>query len=320
MSLRETVRIRAAGRRARLVLPEGGEPRIVEAAAELQRLGIADITLIGGKDGLRPADDPRLAAVADHLRERRPLDVRDGIHALDLATDPLRFAASLVALGEADGCVAGATLPSADVVRAALWAIGRREGVAAITAAMYHGLADGRVLTFTDIAVLPHPTAAQMAAAALAAAHDRPRLVGDAPIVAFLSYSTHGSAGGPSVEAVREAVDIFRALAPDVVADGELQLDAALVPEVAARKCPTSPVAGGANILVFPSLDAGNIAYKLVERLAGASAAGPLLQGLARPMADLSRGAAPDDIVDVAALVSLQADRTLRQTPTGATI
>jgi phosphate acetyltransferase len=320
VTLRETLRRRAAGRRARLVLPEGGEPRIVEAAAELARLGIAEVILVGGRDGIRPADDPRLAAVADHLRARRPLDVRDGIHALDLATDPLRFAASLVALGEADGCVAGATLPSADVVRAALWAIGRRDGVAAITAAMYHGFPDGRVLTFTDIAVLPQPTPVQLAAAAFAAAGDRPRLVGDAPIVAFLSYSTHGSAGGPAVEAVREAVARFRDLAPDIIADGELQLDAALVPEVAARKCPTSPVAGRANILVFPSLDAGNIAYKLVERLAGASAAGPLLQGLARPMADLSRGAAPDDIVDVAALVSLQADHTLRQSPTGATI
>jgi phosphate acetyltransferase len=291
----------------------------MEAAGELERLGIAEVILIGGTHGIQPADDPRLAAVADHLRERRPHEVRDGIHALDLATDPLRFAASLVALGEADGCVAGATLPSADVVRAALWAIGRREGVAAITAAMYHGLSDGRVLTFTDVAVVPQPTAAQLAAAALAAAADRPRLVGDEPIVAFLSYSTHGSAAGPAVDVVREAVARFRDLAPEVVADGELQLDAALVPDVAARKCPSSPVAGRANILVFPSLDAGNIAYKLVERLAGASAAGPLLQGLARPMADLSRGAAPDDIVDVAALVSLQADRTLRQSPTGAT-
>ena len=320
MSLRETLRTRAAGRRARLVLPEGGDARILEAAAEIERLGIAEVLLIGGSTGIRPADDPRLAAVADHLRERRPHEVRDGIHALDLATDPLRFAASLVALGEVDGCVAGATLPSADVVRAALWAIGRREGVVAMTAAMYHGLHDGRVLTFTDIAVIPQPTPAQLAAAALAAAGDRPRLVGDVPIVAFLSYSTHGSAGGPSVEAVREAVRLFRALAPDVVADGELQLDAAIVPEVAARKCPHSPVAGRANILVFPSLDAGNIAYKLVERLAGASAAGPLLQGLARPMADLSRGAVPDDIVDVAALVSLQADRTEGLSPTGAQI
>lgn len=320
MTLRETLRRRAAGRRARLVLPEGGEPRVVEAAAELVRLGIAEVTLLGGRGGMPPADDPRLAAVAEHLRERRPMAVRDGIHALDLAADPLRFAASLVALGEADGCVAGATVPSADVVRAALWAIGRREGVAAITAAMYHGFADGRVLTFTDIAVLPHPTPEQLAAAALAAAADRPRLVGDVPIVAFLSYSTHGSAGGHAVDAVREAVARFRALAPGIVTDGELQLDAAVVPEVAARKCPTSPVAGRANILVFPSLDAGNIAYKLVERLGGASAAGPLLQGLARPMADLSRGAAPDDIVDVAALVSLQADRTLHQPPTGATI
>lgn len=268
--------------------------------------------MIGGGDGVEPNDDPRLAAVAEHLRSRRPHVVRDGIHAIDLASDPLRFAASLVALGHADGCVAGAVAATADVLRAALWGIGMQPGISAVTAAMYHGLPDGRVLTFTDIAVLPRPTPAELAAAALAAALDRPRLVGDVPVVAFLSYSTHGSAGGPDVEAVREAVALFRAMAPEVVADGELQLDAAIIPEVAARKCATSPVAGRANVLVFPSLDAGNIAYKLTERLAGASAAGPLLQGLARPMSDLSRGADTGDIVDVAAMVALQAETEVR--------
>jgi len=180
---------------------------------------------------------------------------------------------------------------------------------------MYHGLPNGSVLTYTDIAVLPTPTAEQLAAAALAAVRDRRALVGDDPVVAFLSYSTHGSADGAEPGRVRAAAAAFRALAPEVPSDGELQLDAALVPEVAARKCPGSPVAGRANVLVFPSLDAGNIAYKLTERLAGASAAGPLLQGLARPMSDLSRGAAPDDIVDVAAMVALQAGRAEFSTP-----
>src|SRR5690606_15968658 len=233
--------------------------------------------------------------------------VRDGIHALDLAADPLRFGAALVAMGDMDGCVAGAVSPSAAVLRAGLWLIGPRSGIGSISAAMYLGLGDGRVLTYTDVAVVPSPSAEQLAAAAVAAADDRATIVGDQPLVAFLSYATHGSAEGPEIDLVREALALFRELRPDVPADGEMQADSALVPDVALRKYPGSPVAGRANVLVFPSLDAANIAYKLTERLAAATAAGPLLQGLARPMSDLSRGASPDDIVDVAAMVALQA-------------
>ncbi len=309
MTFRESVRARAAGARARIVLPEGDDPRVQSAAATLDALGIADPILLGAGH-IDPAQDARLPEVANWLRHRRPASVRDGIHALDLAADPLRFGAALVGLGLADGCVAGAVAPTADVLRAALWAIGLAEGITAVTSAMYLGLPDGRVLTYTDIAVIPVPTPEQMAAAAMAAAEDRRALVGDDPVVAFLSYSTLGSAAGPEVDRVRAAVEAFRALAPDIPADGELQADAALDASIAARKCPGSPVGGRANVLVFPSLEAGNIAYKLTERLAGASAAGPLLQGLARPMSDLSRGATPDDIVDVAAMVVLQA--TLR--------
>lgn len=306
MSFRDRLRARAAGSGARIVLPEGDDPRIQAAAETLIRLNIAVPILLGGPAPL-PSAHPRLASVAEHLRQRRPAAVRDGVHALDLAADPVRFAASLVALGEADGCVAGATTTTADVVRAALWAIGVRSGLGTVSAAMYHGLRDGRVLTYTDIAVLQSPTAEQLADAAVAAAHDRRALVGDEPIVAFLSYSTKGSAAGPDPDRMQAALARFRVLAPDVVADGELQLDAAIVPEVAGRKCPDSPVGGRANILVFPSLDAANIGYKLTERLAGATAAGPLLQGLDHPMSDLSRGATSDDIVDVAAMVALQA-------------
>lgn len=306
MTFRATLRARAAGRSARIVFPEASNPRVRQAARELQRLGIAEPLLLG-VDGIEPSQHPLFRDVADFLRKRKPRAVKDGRHALVLAADPIRFAAALVALGEVDGCVAGASTTTADVVRAALWAIGPRAGGTSVSSAMYLGLPDGRILTFTDIGVIPTPTPAQLAESALAAATDRRALVGDEPVVAFLSYSTHGSAGGAEVERVRAGVEYFRRLAPDVVADGELQLDAAMVPEVAARKCPGSPVAGRANVLVFPSLDAGNIAYKLTERLAGASAAGPLLQGLARPMSDLSRGAEVDDIVDVAALVTLQA-------------
>jgi phosphate acetyltransferase len=304
VSFREELRARAARTPARIVFPEGSDPRIRAAAAILRQQGIA-IPLLLGVD-IDPARDARLPAIGDRMRERRPEAVHDGVHALDLATDPLRFAAGMVALDEADGCVAGAVAPTSDVIRAALWLLGLAPGQRTVSAAMYLGLPD-RVLTFTDIAVVPSPTPEQLAHSALAAARDRTALVGDAPIVAFLSFSTKGSALGPQVDRMREAAELFRLLAPEIIADGELQVDAALVPDVAARKSPSSPVAGQANVLVFPDLDAANIGYKLTQRLAHATAAGPLLQGLACPMSDLSRGAEPDDIVDVAAMVALQA-------------
>ena len=301
---------RAARRGARVVLCEGEDSRVGAAIERLRAKKVVEPIVLGG-EGLDPAKDPRLGRIAQYLRERRPERIRDGVHALDIAADPVNFGAALVALGEADGCVAGAVYSTGEVVRAALWAIGTAPGVSLVSSSFYMVLpGDDTVLTFTDCAVVPEPTPGQLAEIALAASRDRSRLVGDSPRVAFLSYSSKGSARGPRVARVQEAAAHFQQLAPNIPSDGELQADAALTLEIGERKAPGSPVAGRANVLVFPDLDAGNIGYKLVQRLGGAVAIGPILQGLARPMADLSRGATPDDIVEVTAMVALQSDGT----------
>ena len=224
----------------------------------------------------------------------------------------LARAVAMLGRGEVDGVVAGAVLTSAEVMRTALRGVGLRRGVETLSSSFFMEVADFRgggteVLTFADAAVVPEPDARQLAEIAREAARVRRIVVGDEPKVAFLSYSTLGSAGGPAVKKVREAARIFRASLPGVAADGELQGDAALIPEVAAVKAPRSEVAGRANTLVFPSLSSGNIAYKLVERIAGATALGPILQGLAAPLNDLSRGASSRDITLVSAITALLA-------------
>ena len=324
------LRDRTKVRQRVLAFPEATEPRVHEALADALQAELFRAVLLGPPDEVRaglervgvdagaveivdPDDlihrERCTARLSEILRERGASP--DGLETL--ARDRLIQAALLVRFGDVDGAVAGAAHKTADVVRAALTGVGLAPGKHMLSSSFYMVFEQGHrvgpsILTFTDAGVVLAPTPAQLAEIAASASAAHGKVVGEEPRVAFLSYSTKGSAEGASVTLARDAVERFHELAPEVPADGELQGDAALVPSVGDRKAPGSTVAGRANVLVFPDLASANIAYKLVQHLGGAHALGPILQGLARPFNDLSRGATPGDIVAVACITALMAD------------
>lgn len=254
-----------------------------------------------------PAKDARFEKVVDHIFARRRAKGLDRDGAAKLARTPLFFASSLVALDEADGCVAGAAHTTAEVIRSGIYCVGTAPDIPVVSS-MFLMVRGATNFSYADAGVLPDPDAAQLAAIATATAKNHRLLTGEEPRVAFLSFSTKGSADHPRIDKVRQGLALFREQHPDIEADGELQFDAAIVPEVAAIKAPHSKVAGQANVFVFPDLDAGNLAYKITQRLANFLAFGPLIQGLARPCLDLSRGCSADDIVQVAVIAVVMAE------------
>lgn len=312
-------RVRRRQPKKRIVFSEGGDPRVLAAAERLAREGVLEPILIGARPAsapaslqfIDPASSPQTAKYASLYVEKRRGRITQ-TEAMQQVRQPLWFAALMVAAGDADGAVGGATNTTAETVRAALQAIGVAPGVQTVSGFFVIAVPDRKwgekgVLLMADCAVVVDPTAAQLADITLATAESARTLLGVEPIVAMLSFSTKGSARHCEVAKVVKAFEMVRARAPQLEVDGELQADAALVAAVGSAKSPNSRVPGRANTLIFPNLNSGNIGYKLAEWTSGGAAFGPLLQGLAKPANDLSRACTPDEVYTVAVITAMQA-------------
>ncbi len=339
MSLIDELRIRAAKDPKKIVLPEGTEERTLIACDRALKLGIADITILGDIDEINrfskelsldlgkakivdPKKSPDLDKIVTNfyeLRKHKGISPDDARKAID--ESPLFFGAMMVALGLADGFVAGASHTSGSVIKAAIYCVKPNKKVGTVSSCFLIELDDKSfghegVFIYADCGSIPDPSSVQLANIGISAGKFMKKLFNATPRVAMLSYSTKGSADGEMVEKVVNGVKKANELAPDMFIDGEFQLDAAIIPEVAKIKCKESQVAGRANVLIFPNLDAGNICYKLTQRLAKARAVGPFLIGLNKPCSDLSRGCLIEDIIDAIALtvVSAQIDPSTNTT------
>jgi phosphate acetyltransferase len=318
ITLLDEIREKAKKLKKHIVLPDSLDERTLKAGRIIVDEKIADVTLIGDEEkicslaekigvnlsGIRIVNPLKSELLSDfshifyNLRKHKGISFEE---ARETMKNPLFFGAMMVREGMADGSVAGSISTTADVLRAGIQVVGLMDGIS-IVSSFFLIVFPNKVYSFADCAVVPNPTAEQLADIAISTAMNHKKLTGEEPIVAMLSFSTKGSAKHEMVDKVVQATEIAKSKRPDLIIDGELQLDAAIVPKVAEIKAPNSPVRGNANVLIFPNLDAGNIGYKMAQRMAGAEAIGPLVQGLKKPCFDLSRGCSVEDIVNVVAI------------------